>query len=495
MAEAVRDNRFIWGAGVLALLLGASLLWTWGIGNSLSTVDQKARQLEARLADTVSADAVAALEKRQAELEATIAALQTPEQGQIQQQMDDLKAQIAALQTQFAGFAVPGLDEVVGRLDAIEASVDGIEATDIAAMQTVLAGLETSVRGLQTQIGDLAPQRVDDLTGRLDTLEQQVAALNEPGSPELAGQLASMDSRLSSVETTVTEIAAGLPEGLQGRLDELAGRLAAVTVPDIGPVETRLGTAETDIAALKTGVAAAATKEQMSAVETRVADLGAQFTASGAGVAGVQAETTRLSAQISELVTALATKADTAEVVTLAGQIDALDAQLADLPTSEVSTFEADLTTLRSDLDALTARVAELPPATEIATIKDDLSRIVSDPPPSRPPQLIERIYFGSSSTSVGEEELAKIDAVARRLAASPVALELVGFSDSQGPAELNRSLSLRRAAAVRLALLEYGVDSAAVTSVTGLGEDAPPVDAGDDADEANNRVVLIYSR
>ena len=476
MAEAVRDNRFIWGAGVLALLLGASLLWTWGIGNSLSTVDQKARQLEARLADTVSADAVAALEKRQAELEATIAALQTPEQGQIQQQMDDLKAQIAALQTQFAGFAVPGLDELVGRLDAIEASVDGIEATGIAAMQTVLAGLETSVRGLQTQIGDLAPQRVDDLTG-------------------LAGQLDSLDGRLSSVEATVTEIAAGLPEGLQGRLDELAGRLAAVTVPDIGPVEARLGTAETDIAALKTGVAAAATKEQMSAVETRVADLGAQFTASGAGVAGVQAETTRLSAQISELVTALATKADTAEVVTLAGQIDALDAQLAELPTSEVSTFAADLTTLRSDLDALTARVAELPPATEIATIKDDLSRIVNDPPPSRPPQLIERIYFGSSSTSVGEEELAKIDAVARRLAASPVALELVGFSDSQGPAELNRSLSLRRAAAVRLALLEHGVDTAAVTSVTGLGEDAPPVDAGDDADEANNRVVLIYSR
>ncbi len=39
---------------------------------------------------------------------------------------------------------------------------------------------------------------------------------------------------------------------------------------------------------LKTGVAAAATKEQLSAVETRVADLGAQFTASGVGVAGVQ---------------------------------------------------------------------------------------------------------------------------------------------------------------------------------------------------------------
>ncbi len=473
MAEPVRDNRFLWGAVIFALLLAASLVWIWGIGNSLSSVDQRSRQLEARLAETVSPDAVAALEARQAELEAQITALQIPDLTEMQQQVDELKTQIGTLQSQFSGFAVPGLDELVGRLDTIE----------------------TSMNGLKGQIGDLAPQRVDELSSRLDTLTQQVAALDTQDESALASQVTALDGRVSSVEASVTDISSTLPEDLQGRLDELAGRLAAVTVPDIGPVETRLDTAVTDIESLKTGVAAAATKDQLSAVETRVADLSAQVTASGGGLAGVQTETTRLSTQISELVTTLATKADTAEVMTLTGQIDALKAQVADLPTGDVSTFGTDIATLRSDLDALTARVAELPPATEIAVLRDDVSRLVNDPPASRPPQLIERIYFGSSSTSVGDEELAKIDAVARRLAASPVALELVGFSDSQGPAELNRSLSLRRAAAVRLALLEHGVDSAAVTSVTGLGEDAPPVDAGDDADEANNRVVLIYSR
>ena len=41
----------------------------------------------------------------------------------------------------------------------------------------------------------------------------------------------------------------------------------------------------------------------------------------------------------------------------------------------------------------------------------------------------------------------------------------------------------------------EAGVDRAAVTSVVGLGEDAPPVDAGDDTAEPGNRVVLIYGR
>ena len=134
-----------------------------------------------------------------------------------------------------------------------------------------------------------------------------------------------------------------------------------------------------------------------------------------------------------------------------------------------------------------------LPAADEIATLRTDLAGIVDNPPAPRPPRILERIYFGQSSTSVADEEQAKIAAIAQRLASAPGALSLVGFSDSQGPAELNRSLSLRRAAAVRLALLDAGVDPAALTSVTGLGEDAPPIDAGDDADEAGNRVVLIY--
>jgi outer membrane protein OmpA-like peptidoglycan-associated protein len=419
MAEPVRDNRFLWGAVIFALLLAASLVWIWGIGNSLSTVDQRARQLEARLADTVSLDAVAALEARQAELEAAIAAVQMPEMGPVQQQVDDLKTQLAELQTQFAGFTLPGLDEFAGRLDAIE----------------------TSMQGLKTQVGDLAPQRVDDIAARVDALTQQVAAIETQDGSALATQVAALDGRVSNVEANVTDIASALPEGLQGRLDELADRLAQVSVLDIAPVETRLDTAITDIETLKTGVAAAATNEQLGVVETRVAELGAQVSESGNGLASVTSETTSLSTRIGELATTLSTKAGTAEVTSLSGELDALKAQIADLPPDDTSTFATDVATLRSDLDALAVQVAELPAATEIATLRDEFSKIVADPPSARPPQLIERIYFGSSSTSVDEDEVAKIQAVAQRLTTAPAALEIVGFSDSQGPAELNRSL------------------------------------------------------
>ena len=104
-------------------------------------------------------------------------------------------------------------------------------------------------------------------------------------------------------------------------------------------------------------------------------------------------------------------------------------------------------------------------------------------------------LFWKKVPGAIGKSLDAKIAAIAQRFASAPASLALVGFSDSQGPAELNRSLSLRRAAAVRIALLDAGVDPAAVTSVTGLGEDAPPVDSGDDTDEAGNRVVLIYGR
>ncbi len=68
--------------------------------------------------------------------------------------------------------------------------------------------------------------------------------------------------------------------------------------------------------------------------------------------------------------------------MTLTGQIDALKAQLADLPTSEVSTFgsryhHAAVGPRRSD--GPRGRAAS---ATEIAErSRDDLSRLVNDPP------------------------------------------------------------------------------------------------------------------
>ena len=490
MAESVRDNRLLWGLVVVGLLVLLSLFWIWNVGNTLSGIDQRGQQLEARFADVGAADAVAALEARQAELEAKISALQMPDLAPVQQQVDELKTGLKGLEERFAGFTIPGLEDLTARLAAVETAVGGIAPADLTAVTADIDGLRTSLDGLRTQIGDLAPARVDELAGRIDTVSQQVAAIEIPDVAALTTRVDALDTRLGTVEAAIADTAPAEPDALAARLDAFAAQLAA-----IAPLETRIGAVATDVETLKTGVAAAATSIEVTALDTRLSDLGTQVDVSGAGLATVQAQATDLATQVTDLGADLATRAAGADVTALSDQLTALGQQVAALPATDTAAVEADVSALRAALDTLATQVAALPAADELVTLRTDLDRIATNPPAAPPPQVIERIYFGQSGTSVAEAELPKIAALAERLGSNPSALSLVGFSDSSGPAELNRSLSLRRAAAVRLALLAAGVDPAALTSVTGLGEDAPPIDAGDDAEEAGNRVVLIYGR
>jgi outer membrane protein OmpA-like peptidoglycan-associated protein len=519
MAEPVRDNRLVWGIVAVAVVLLVALFWVWGLGNTLTGVDTRSKDLEARFADIPSGDAITALEQkqadleaklaalqlpdlapvqqkvdalearlgelatatavttletRQADLEAKLAALQLPDLAPVQQQLDALKTDLTALQTRVSDFAVPGLDELVARLAAVEAAVAGVQpAPDQSALTTEVADLKTALQALQTQVGDFAPAQLADLSARLDTLSQQVATLGGGDTITTpAVDLGTIDTRISDLET----------------------RIAAIVLPDVAPLGARIDTVAADVDTLKTTIAGAATTEQVGLLENRVADLGTQVTSSSAGLETVRTDAAALTSRIGELDAALAGKAGSAEVTSLSGELDALKQQVAALPATDAATFETSVAALRTDLDALASRVAALPATDDVlAQLRTELATLKDNPPPARPPVVLERIYFGPSSTGVSDEERGKLPAIAQRLNGAPGSLSLVGFSDSQGPAELNRSLSLRRAAAVRLALLDAGVDPAAVTSVTGLGEDAPPVASGDDADEAGNRVVLIY--
>ncbi|MBN9306635.1 MAG: hypothetical protein BGO82_13510 [Devosia sp. 67-54] len=470
MAETAYDRRLLWGAIALGVLLVASLLWNWNLGNTLARLDQRSQQLGDQLPDLVPLDRAKALEQRQAELEAQIAAIKIPDLAPVQKDVDGL----------------------AGRLANVETALGAIKPPDLTEVDAKLEGVRTDLKTLQTQLGDFAPARVDALSGQLNAVSQRVTALETPARPDLAAEIDRLGSRLTAVETTVADVTATGPDSLQGRLDALASRLAAL--PDTRPLAEQMGTVTANIESLRTAVAAAPTAERVGAIETHVAELGAQVTGAATALAQARTDAAALSSRVADVTAALATKADSAAVATLASQLDALAKQVADLPTTDTKPLESNVASLLSRLDALEQQVQALPPASAVATLRNDLDALATRPPPSvRPPQVLERIYFGSSGTSVAASEQEKLDAIARRLAAAPGPLALVGFSDSKGPAELNRSLSLRRAAAVRLALLKAGVDPAALTSVTGLGEDAPPVATGDNTVEAQNRVVLIY--
>jgi len=479
MAESVRDNRLVWGLVALGVVLVLLLWWVWSIGNGLAQADQRGQQLEARFADVASADAIGDLQQKQADLEARMAALQMPDLGPTQQQLDEIKADLGTVQTELTRLAESGIGDLTTRLAAVEAAVSDPGPIDLAGLPATLDALHTDVEALQTQLGSFAPARVDELAGALDALATRVAAVEGPGLPQLVTDMGALDSRVDAVDS---------------RVGAVEVKLADITLPDLAPLETRLGTVAADLETLRTDVAAAATVTQIGALETQLAALDVRAGEAATGVADVRSATAELSNEIGRLDAALATKAESAEVTALSDQLDGIRERVASLPAPDTATFEADVAALRGDLDALEGRVATLARADDVAALRSDLAALAEAPPQQvRPPQVLERIYFGSSSTSVADAEQPKVEAIARKLASAPGTVALVGFSDSKGPAELNRSLSLRRAAAVRLALLAAGVDPAAVTSVVGLGEDAPPIDAGDNADEAGNRVVLIY--
>jgi len=80
---------------------------------------------------------------------------------------------------------------------------------------------------------------------------------------------------------------------------------------------------------------------------------------------------------------------------------------------------------------------------------------------------------------------------VAALLETSPQSLNVVGYTDTTGPADVNRRLSEKRANSVASALQEAGIPGGLIAR-SASGEDKLAVDTPDDTREASNRRVTI---
>lgn len=113
------------------------------------------------------------------------------------------------------------------------------------------------------------------------------------------------------------------------------------------------------------------------------------------------------------------------------------------------------------------------------------------EPPPPR--ATIEKVSadglfgFGQARIDEASPGAASLDALAARLAASPVpvrALHVIGHSDRIGNDRANQALSTRRAEAVRDYLLARGVSAGLVTAI-GRGSVEPVVDCAGERGDA----------
>jgi chemotaxis protein MotB len=102
-------------------------------------------------------------------------------------------------------------------------------------------------------------------------------------------------------------------------------------------------------------------------------------------------------------------------------------------------------------------------------------------------------LQFQSGKADLPERDLPTLDRIAELLNEYPkLTVKIEGFTDSTGLPEANLKLSGRRAAAVKQALIERGVDPTRLTA-EGFGQARPIADNATPAGRRKNRRVEIY--
>src|SRR5207237_2143012 len=99
-------------------------------------------------------------------------------------------------------------------------------------------------------------------------------------------------------------------------------------------------------------------------------------------------------------------------------------------------------------------------------------------------------VFFDFNSAELKPSSYPELDRAVKLLKAVPkMQVEIAGYTDSVGTTDFNKSLSERRASAVRDYLLHSGITKSRVR-IRGYGEDAPIADNSTDEGRAENRRV-----
>ena len=101
-------------------------------------------------------------------------------------------------------------------------------------------------------------------------------------------------------------------------------------------------------------------------------------------------------------------------------------------------------------------------------------------------------VFFGFNKSNISAEAQQVIaDAASTAKEKGAVSILIIGHTDSSGLDSYNEALSLRRAAAVKSALVNLGIEDGKISS-TGKGEAELLVQTGDGVKEPQNRRATI---
>jgi outer membrane protein OmpA-like peptidoglycan-associated protein len=107
--------------------------------------------------------------------------------------------------------------------------------------------------------------------------------------------------------------------------------------------------------------------------------------------------------------------------------------------------------------------------------------------------ELKQTVFFDTKKATIQRKSFDLLDEVAQALADRPaIKVRIEGHTDSQGKDAFNKTLSQKRAEAVKAYLVGRGIDEARMTPV-GFGEEVPIADNRTDAGRAQNRRVEFF--
>ncbi len=115
-----------------------------------------------------------------------------------------------------------------------------------------------------------------------------------------------------------------------------------------------------------------------------------------------------------------------------------------------------------------------------------------SPPPAPPPPSKAWMVFFDTNSTTLSQQSAMTVTEAAGVAKSTPNArVSVTGYTDTDGAPAYNQQLSLRRADAVKNALVSNGVAPQAIT-VNGSGERGLLIDTPDQTKNEKNRRVQI---
>ena len=115
-----------------------------------------------------------------------------------------------------------------------------------------------------------------------------------------------------------------------------------------------------------------------------------------------------------------------------------------------------------------------------------------SPPPAPPPPAKAWMVFFDTDSSTLSQQATSTVSQAATVAKSMPTAkVTVTGYTDTEGSPAYNQQLSVRRANAVKSALVSNGIAPQAIT-VSGAGEGGLLIETADQTKNEKNRRVQI---